>query len=345
MTSRDLVLRTLNFQNAKNRVPRELWVLPWAEIHHPVELAEIQNAFEWDFGRPPLILEEQLVTKGDPFTVGEFVDEWGCVFTNVSQGIIGEVKTPIVGDADWDDAASVHIPDEYLTFDADVVNRFCSESDRFILANCCPRPFERLQFIRGTADLYMDLLTRPPKMMEFIRRMHEHDCRLFEKWARTDVDGLMFMDDWGSQNALLIHPDLWVELFKPMYKDLIDIARAHGKKTFMHSDGNTLAIIPHLIELGLDALNTQIFCIGVEKLAQFKGRLTFWGEIDRQHLLPDGTQEEIDAAVDLVYNTLWQDGGCIAQCEFGPMGNPENVRRIYERWTQRCGAEGKRCHA
>ena len=49
------------------------------------------------------------------------------------------------------------------------------------------------------------------------------------------------------------------------------------KKMFMHSDGNTLRIIPKLIDLGLDAMNCQIFCIGIEKLAPFKGKLTFWG--------------------------------------------------------------------
>jgi len=337
MTSRERVINTLTFQNFNDRVPRDLWTLQWAEIHHPVEFAEIQNAFEWDIERPPNILKDEPVTKGTPCALGEFVDEWGCVFTTAEEGIIGEVKTPPVRDEDWDDAALVHIPDELLTFDPDAANRFCAESDRFVMAPCCPRPFERLQFIRGTADLYMDLLIRPPKMMEFIKRMHEHDCMLFEKWAKTDVDGLMFMDDWGSQNALLINPDLWVELFKPMYKDLIDIARAHGKKTFMHSDGNTLAIIPHLIELGLDALNAQIFCIGIKNLGQFKGHLTFWGEIDRQHLLPTGTLKDIDAAVDLVFETLWQNGGCIAQCEFGLMGRPENVRRVYERWSQKRG--------
>ena len=102
----------------------------------------------------------------------------------------------------------------------------------------------------------------------------------------------------------------------------------------MHSDGNTLSIIPRLIDLGLDALNTQIFCIGVEKLRPFKGKITFWGEIDRQNLIPHASLEEIDRAVQKVYDTLWQDGGCIAQCEFGAGGNPDNVYRIYQKWSE-----------
>lgn len=119
-----------------------------------------------------------------------------------------------------------------------------------------------------------------------------------------------------------------------MYRDYIDIAHRAGKKMFMHSDGHTLAIYPDLIEIGLDAFNSQLFCIGVEKLERFKGQITFWGEIDRQYLLPKGTLKEIEEAVTLVKDTLWNQGGCIAQCEFGPSARPENVRKVYETWDR-----------
>ena len=58
----------------------------------------------------------------------------------------------------------------------------------------------------------------------------------------------------------------------------------------MHSDGNILKIYPQLIELGLDAINSQIFCMGVENLEPFAGKITFWGEMDRQHLLVNGSE-------------------------------------------------------
>lgn len=280
-------------------------------------------------------MKEQPSTKGDPYAVGEYVDEWGCIFTNIHRGVIGEVKQPIVEDDDWGDAGRIHIPEELLSFDVDQLNRSCEKKqDKFLMSGCCPRPFEQLQFIRGTADLYMDLMDPSPKMLEFMKRMHDFYSRLMEKWAKTDVDALNMMDDWGSQNDLLISPQLWDEYFAPMYRDYIEIAHQHGKKIFMHSDGNILRIIPKLIDLGLDAVNSQLFCMGLENLAPYKGKITFWGEIDRQHLLPEGTTADIDRAVEAVYNTLWKDGGCIAQCEFGPGAKPENVYRVYKAWEQ-----------
>ena len=59
-----------------------------------------------------------------------------------------------------------------------------------------------------------------------------------------------------------------------MYGEYIAVAKGHGKKGFMHSDGHILSILPKLADLGLDALKP------------LKGRITFWGEISRQHIAP-----------------------------------------------------------
>ncbi len=63
-----------------------------------------------------------------------------------------------------------------------------------------------------------------------------------------------------------------------------------------------------------------------------RGQLTFWGEIDRQHLLPFGTPEDIDQAVRRVKDALYANGGVIAQCEFGAGARPENVRQVFQSW-------------
>jgi hypothetical protein len=40
----------------------------------------------------------------------------------------------------------------------------------------------------------------------------------------------------------------------------------------------------------------------IENLRQFAGKITFWGEIDRQNLLLTGTEKDIDDAVKLVHS-------------------------------------------
>ena len=333
MTSRELVYKTLEFRNTDGRVPRQMWLLPWAETNYGPMVDKIHKEFEDDIVTAPCILHTKTIAKGDPYKIGEYTDEWGCRFNNIHEGIIGEVKEPLIQDEDWEDADNVHIPVEWLDFDVDAVNEFCRNTDKFVLSGCCPRPFEQLQFIRTTEELYMDLMDPPANMKNFMQKMHCFYCELVEKWAKTDIDALFFMDDWGSQNSLLINPKLWDEIFRPMYRDYISIAKKYGKKTFMHSDGNTRDIYPKMIELGLDAFNSQIFCIGIDELEKYKGKITFWGEIDRQHLLPDGSTEDIANAVKMVYDRLWADGGCIAQCEFGPGAKPENAYTVFKTWS------------
>ena len=334
MTSRDLVKATLNFENKSGRVPRQMWTLPWAFDNEGEIVRKIQREFPDDIVTAPAVLKKPTIAKGDQYAVGEFSDEWGCKFTNIHKGVIGEVKEPLVKEEDWSDWENIHIPVELLDFDIEEVNAFCKSTDKFVIAGCCPRPFEQLQFIRTTQEFYMDLVDPPKEMLDFMDKMFAFYCELMEKWAKTDVDALNFMDDWGSQNGLLINPKAWDQYFRPFYKEFIDIAHRNGKKTFMHSDGNTLSIYPRLIDLGLDAINSQLFCMGLEKLEEFKGKITFWGEIDRQHLLPNGTRDDIVHAVKSVKERLWDDGGCIAQCEFGPGAKGENVYTVFETWNQ-----------
>jgi uroporphyrinogen-III decarboxylase len=167
-------------------------------------------------------------------------------------------------------------------------------------------------------------------LQAFIERLHAFYMEELKIWAQTEVDALTFMDDWGSQQALLIAPELWRELFRPLYADYIALAHEHGKYAFMHSDGHITEIIPDLIEIGLDALNAQVFCMDLEELGRrFAGELTFWGELDRQQLLPRASTAQIAEAAQRLRAAFHRDGGFIAQCEFGPGARPENVYAFF----------------
>lgn len=310
-----------------------MWLLPWATDHYPADVARIQRQFPDDIITAPSFYTREPPVLGDPYTPGIYVDEWGCKFQNIQQGLIGEVKEPLV--KDWQDIDRVRPPQACLSCDTGQINAFCQSSDKFVVAGCCPRPFERLQFLRTSVNLLIDLAERPADLFILLDKVHQFYLKELELWAGTEVDALMFMDDWGSQRSLLISPALWRQVFKPLYKDYIELAHHHGKYAFMHSDGYIIDIIPDLIELGLDALNSQLFCMGVETIGQrFGGKLTFWGEIDRQYILSFASREEVVNAVQAVHESLYCNGGVIAQCEFGAGANPDNVSLVFETWDR-----------
>ncbi len=337
MTGRERVRRCLEFAHP-DRVPRDIWTLPIAGLTHGEEaMRAFRERWCIDFegaGMPNSGLSR--LVEGDPHKVGRFVDEWGCVFENIQAGVIGEVKQPMLDD--WSKLEDLRVPIEAYGVDEADANRRCAASEKFVFGDCCPRPFERCQFLRGSENLYMDLAEEPAELHELLRIVHEHYCRELEAWAKTDVDGLRFMDDWGSQKSLLISPARWRRLFKPLYADYVRIAHDAGKKLFMHSDGYIFDIYEELIDLGIDAVNSQLFCMDIEEIGRrFKGKITFWGEIDRQHIVIEGGPEDCRAAVERVVDALWDPaGGVIAQFEMatGPL---ENYDAIFQAWDELTG--------
>jgi hypothetical protein len=330
--SRGRVFRALDFEGP-DRPPRHLWTLPGVPRMRAAEHAEVLARFPGDVTGPPSPYGRPARVTGTPNEVGAYTDEWGCVWSVAEPGVIGEVKHPPL--ADWSAFEAYAPPDEMLDgWNAEPVQAWCATAEGFRLAGTTVRPFERMQFLRGTENLLMDIAMESEAFLALRDMVHGFGLRDFELWATTDVDALSFMDDWGTQQTLLINPELWRKHFKPMYREYCEIAKAAGKKVFMHSDGHIESIMGDLVEIGVDALNSQLFCMDVDRIAErHKGRIAFWGEIDRQHILPFGTVEEVEQAVRRVADALYDPaGGIIAQCEWGIRDPKENIEAVFATW-------------
>ncbi|NOZ62863.1 MAG: methyltransferase [Calditrichaeota bacterium] len=336
-TSKEIVKNCVKFETPE-RMPRDLWVLPWAETHFAEQVAEMKQRFPTDFSGTAAVYLPSPREKGDPYAKGEYVDDWGCKFVNFQEGVIGEVKEPMIRDiSDW---KIVQPPYETLPRNKqqayDEISRFYEKSEKFVMANLCPRPWERYQFLRGTEEAMVDMMMPEEGGADLLKAIHDFYLKEMEFWVRSDVDAVMFMDDWGSQNQLLIPPRIWRELFKPLYKEYCDMAHAEGKFVFMHSDGYIQEIFTDLVEIGVDAINSQLFTMDFEYLRDnVKGKITFWGEIDRQHVLPSENPQQGRDAVRKVAEYLYDPtGGIVAQLEFGAGANPETVLAVFEEWEK-----------
>ncbi|HUW17799.1 MAG TPA: uroporphyrinogen decarboxylase family protein [Sedimentisphaerales bacterium] len=273
-------------------------------------------------------------TRGTRYKQGEVAtDEWGCQWHVAEDGVAGEVKEPPLKHIS--EAQNLAAPYEILDgADFAMVNRMCAQTDAFTLAWTTVRPFERMQFLLGTEKLFVELLDASKHLYQLRNTVHNFFMEEIGRWVKTDVDGISLMDDWGSQRNLLISPQLWEDFFKPLYKDYCHLIHSGKKYAFLHSDGNIEPIYAGLIEAGVDAVNSQLFCMDMEDIGRkYRGRITFWGEIDRQHILPFGTKRQVADAVRRVKDALWMpEGGIIAQCEFGLKDPVENIEAVFETW-------------
>ncbi|MBE3071086.1 MAG: methyltransferase [Planctomycetes bacterium] len=345
MTPRERVYRCLEFRRP-DRAPRNLWTLPWVDQCAAAERDALVRDFPDDFTGPGAFLGPSATVlgpgrraRGRVARTGTYVDEWGAVWECKEDGVVGEVRYPPL--SDWSALEFYEPPWEILAGARwDAADRAQEANlagpQQFMLAGTGIRPFERMQFLRGSENLFVDLAYGTAEVRTLRDMVHEYNLRELEGWVRTGVDGVSFMDDWGAQGALLISPAMWREFFKPLYKDYCDAIRGAGKKVFFHSDGHTAAIYEDLIEIGVDAINSQLFCMDIEDLGRrYRGRVTFWGEIDRQHVLPFGSVDDVRRAVGRVRRALGGGtGGVIAECEWGKHTPPENVRAVFEAWTE-----------
>jgi uroporphyrinogen decarboxylase len=353
ISPRDLVRSTIEFQSPGRR-PRDPWILPSVVT----DQSEVVRQFLADF-RPDFTSvtggtygvskyhHELGVSRGTypgtwgfhsmrvPLSNSSFLDSWGCVWEVSQPGTIGEVKKPILDD--WSEMDSWEPPSELLNeADLSEVNDTVAATDLFVRVGTEVRPFERMQFLRGTANVLMDMAYGDERLTRLRDMLHNFYCRELEMWCNTDVDGLAFMDDWGSQDRLLISPEVWRTFLKPLYRDYIDIIHGAGKYALLHTDGQIMQIFPDLVEIGVDVINSQLFCMDIEEIGrQFKGKITFWGEIDRQQILPSSDPMRAREAVRRINRSLESDGGVIAQCEWGSDVPEENMRAVFEEWNDR----------
>ena len=332
MTSRDRVIRTLTCQTT-DRAPRDLWVVPGIEMLRQDELAEMNFRYPPDIIRPEFHAPKAHRAKGTPCEVGEYTDPWGCVWQVTKRGMVGEVRgRPL---ADLGQIAGYRPPWELLEkVNLAPVSRSVAATSRFVLAWSEIRPFERLQFLHGEAASQAALSAGDKAVRGLLDMVHDFFCREAEVWASTDVDGVAFRDDWGSNHSLLIPADAWRDLFKPLYRQYVEILHARDKFAFFHSDGYIADVFDDLVEIGIDAINAELPLMDIESLAErSRGRTTFWGGVDQRRVLPFGTPEEVRSAVRRLRTALdFGQGGLIAQCKWGINVPFANMAAFFEQW-------------
>jgi uroporphyrinogen decarboxylase len=109
--------------------------------------------------------------------------------------------------------------------------------------------------------------------------------------------------------------DIFREFFRPALQRLYTTAKNYDVKVMQHSCGSIAPLIPDFIDMGADIINPiQVKADGMvidELVANYKGKVTFYGGIDTQELLPKGPAEEIQEVCLRTVNLFDSDGGYI----------------------------------
>jgi uroporphyrinogen decarboxylase len=254
----------------------------------------------------------------------DYVDSWGSGQTEI-------------GEDDW--FPSVHpIPDAKTVADLDAYRGWPDMSDPTRIAHVAAQarklaeeneyaimatpwllfPFERAYAMQGMETFLLNMAMDPDFAHALMARIAVYCKQLMGRFLAElgdNVDIIKIGDDLGTQASLMISPQMYRKLLKPIHADFISYIKARTKaKVFFHSDGDVAPLIDDFIEIGVDILNPIQTSAGtMSDLPALKKRfgknIVFCGAIDTQHILPFGTPAEVREEVRRVISILGPGGG------------------------------------
>jgi len=169
--------------------------------------------------------------------------------------------------------------------------------------------------IRGMEELMIDMMDKDERAALLLDRIAQCNLDRAVLFARVGADIIHLGDDIGTQRGPMMGVDMWREWLKPRLKRIIDAARAEKPDIliFYHSCGNVSEFLEELVDVGIDILNpVQPECMDFREVYDRIGdRVSFWGTIGTQQLLPFGTPEEVKAEVNRIVNICGKRGGIV----------------------------------
>jgi len=267
------------------------------------------------------------------------------------------IRQPPLEEAKLDPADNTEdfapISEEDLAYFKTTTASLYNSTDKAVFAGFCFTSFGDIALVpapwlkdpKGIRDIeewYISTLTR----RDYVYKIFEKQCEialanleklhgiLGNKVHVTLITGA----DFGAQNNLFISEDSYRDLYKPFHKAVNDWLHQNTEwKTFIHSCGSVVKLIPDFIDAGFDILNpVQTAAAGMDPKQlkeRFGGRIVFWGGgVDTQKTLPFGTPEEVRREVGQRLEIFGKGGGFV----FAGIHNiqagvrPENLLALFD---------------
>lgn len=279
----------------------------------------------------------------------EYFDEWGFTHHFPKKGYWFSLVKHSMDAVDFD---SEGVIENYPWPDAGNKERFAGmrekaiqfrNQDKIVMTKgLCAGLFEMHQRVRGMENAMLDPFMFPVNSDKLVGKLADlkiefWDSLLDEIGDVVDIVGEG--DDYGTQQSQLISPDQFREYYKPHFVRVLKFIKekAPNVKLLFHSCGNVRPVIPDFIEMGVDLLNpVHITATGMEPRQlkkDFGNDIVFWGGgVDTQHILPNGTTEQVKEDVKRNIEALAPGGGFV----FATVHNiqaevpPQNIMAMIE---------------
>ena len=365
MTSRERVLASLN-REEPDRVPLDLGgvattieAVPYNELKQYLGIRSETELFLRDHVDPP---EEVLKRFGidtryvrikpprnfkvqiDPDN--SYLDEWGTRWKKPESSLYWDPVDYPLKDATIEDLETYNWPDPHDPGRTEGLReqakRLREKTDYAVIGDTpLLGIFESACVcLRGIERLMMDLILDKPfaeALFDKLADIHIEFLRHYLDAVGDLIDVIMVSDDLGGENGPLISPELYRDLIKPAQRKLWQFIKSNTEAyLFLHSCGSISKFVPDLMEMGVDILNpVQVSAkdMDTKRLKEeFGDKLTFWGGVDTQRVLPFGSPEDVDREVRKRIADMATGGGYVLTAVHNIQAGvpPENICMMYD---------------
>ena len=293
----ELLIKAATFNNPEE-IPIKVDILPAVIIKYGDSFHNLTEKYPYlHFG---VTRDYDPAVHSPPtFHEGQYTDAWGCIWSNVQEGMEAIVTGhPLLT------RESVH-------------TMKVPETDHGL-----PHGFMylRLLDLRGFEEMMIDFAEEPPELQILIDKVLNYNLTQVEKAVKNNTGKMIYFgDDQGMQTGLAIGAEKWRKYLKPCYSALYKLCVDADKLVYMHTDGCIWEIIPDLFECGVTILNPQFRANGLDNLVRVcKGKYPVNLDLDRQ-LFPFASHTELhDHVMECVKAFYLPEGGFGINLELGP---------------------------
>lgn len=294
-------------------------------------------------------VQEAIRTCNEP---GYFYDEWGVKWKEFdANGVIyREPAESPLGQASIADLESYpwwpdpNDPRRYLGLKEQAQN-LSTQTDYALVG--CPAfnsVWERAYLLCGFNRMLESLVIDPDFAHAVFKKITGIITTSLEKYLSLVGPSLQVVkigDDLGAQDNSLMSPAAYRKMIKPYHQEIFSLIKERSTAhVFLHSCGAVFKLLPDLIDAGVEILNpVQVSAKGMDTQvlkAEYGDRLTFWGAIDTQHVLPHGTEEDVRQEVRRRIFDLGPGGGYVVAPVHNVQGDvpAKNVVAMYQEARQ-----------
>ncbi len=189
------------------------------------------------------------------------------------------------------------------------------KNDYLIIGDIEVTVFSLAHQLAGMEKLLIDMMMETEYVVPLFEACAEFQTQIGLRLIEKGVDAIWFGDDFGTQQSLIMDPDTFRRQLKPVYTKMVQRFKAANPDIIpiLHCDGAVAELLNDINEIGFEVFNpVQPGVPGhlpKDMKSGFGDKFAFWGAIDQQDLLPNGTDEELEKDIIEKISILGKDSG------------------------------------